>query len=56
MSYVSAKKPRYEFRALLGDVSEPSGAFEVTAMDIYGPLPKRENVNFYLLTFLDHLA
>jgi transposase InsO family protein len=40
----------------LGAVSEPSRAFEVTVMDIFGRFPKSENGNRYLLTFLDHLT
>jgi transposase InsO family protein len=40
----------------LGNVSEPSRAFKVTAIDICGPFPKSENGNRYLLTFLDHLT
>jgi hypothetical protein len=40
----------------LGDVSEPSKAFEVTAMDICGPLPKSENGIRYLLTFIEYMT
>jgi len=32
-------KPRHEFKAPLGDVSEPVAPFDVTAMDIVGSLP-----------------
>ena len=49
-------KPRHEFRAPMGDVSEPTSPFEVVGMDICGPFPKTENGNRYLLTFVDHLT
>jgi hypothetical protein len=48
-------KPRHEFKATLGDVAEPSRAFELTAMDILWPFPVTPNKNRYLLTFMDHL-
>ena len=49
-------KPRHEFKAPMGDVSEPTTPFEITAMDVCGPFPRTENGNRYLLTFVDHLT
>ena len=49
-------KPRHEFRAPMGEVTEPTTPFEVTAMDVLGPFPRTENGNRYLLTFMDHLT
>jgi transposase InsO family protein len=49
-------EPRHELRAPMGDVLEPSYPFQVTAMDICGPLSVTANNNRYLLTFLDHLT
>jgi transposase InsO family protein len=49
-------KHRHEFKAPLGDVSEPTALFHVTAMDIAGPFPITAAKNKYLLTFMDHLT
>ena len=49
-------KRRHEFKAPLGDVSEPTVPFELTAMDILGPFPITASKNRYLLTFMDHLT
>jgi hypothetical protein len=49
-------KPRHEFRAPMGDMIKPAGAFETVAMDLVGPLPQTSDKNRYLLTFIDHLT
>jgi hypothetical protein len=38
-------KPRHEFKAFLGDVSEPTWLWKVVAIVIYGPFPKTPNKN-----------
>ena len=38
-------KPRHEFKAPLGDVSEPAAPFEVTAMYFLGPFPVTASKN-----------
>jgi hypothetical protein len=45
-----------EFRKPLGEVSEPSQAFQIAHVDIVGPLPLSGNKNRYVLTFVDKLT
>jgi hypothetical protein len=40
----------------MGEVLEPSYPFQMTEMDICGPLPVTPYKNRYLLIFLDHLT
>ena len=49
-------KRRHEFKAYLGDVSEPTLPFDVTGMYIVGLFPVTANKYRYLLTFVDHLT
>ena len=49
-------KTRHEFKAPLGDISEPTAPFDVTGMDIIGPFAVTASKNRYLLTFMDHLT
>jgi len=49
-------KPRHEFKAAMGEVSEPATPFEVTAMDICEPFPRTTRGNRYFLTFVEHFT
>jgi hypothetical protein len=45
-----------EFRAPLGEVTEPFQAFQIAHMDVVGPLPLSGNKNRYVITFVDKLT
>jgi hypothetical protein len=49
-------KPRHDFKAPMGGMAKPAGAFDTVGMDILGPLPLTANKNRYLLVFIDHLT
>jgi transposase InsO family protein len=42
-----------ELKAPLGDVAEPSHAFQIVHCDVVGPLPITSKGNRYILTFID---
>jgi hypothetical protein len=48
------RKEYREFVAPLGTVDESKALFEVTAMDVSGPLPVTPRGNKFLLIFIDH--
>jgi hypothetical protein len=50
------RKQAHEYRAPLGDVREPTYPFEITSMDIVGPLPLSHQKNKYMLTFICHFT
>ena len=45
-----------EFKAPLGDVAEPSRAFQIVHIDITGPYPRTSAGNRYVLTAIDKLT
>jgi hypothetical protein len=47
---------KHELKAPLGDVAEPSYAFQVAHCDIVGPFPLSNRGNRYVLTFVDKLT
>jgi hypothetical protein len=47
---------KHELKAPLGDVAEPSYAFQVAHCDIVGPFPLSNRGNRYMLTFVDKLT
>jgi transposase InsO family protein len=50
------RKQAHEYRAPLGEVREPTYPFEITSMDIVGPLPQSHQKNKYMLTFICHFT
>ena len=50
------RKSARKFIAPLGEVEEPTYAFEVVSIDITGPYPTTPRKNKYLLTFIDHFT